>query len=288
MVPQEPVGEERSWPYFFLSHAHPAGSKDAHRPQPLAEVLVRRLYEQLCDHLEQLCPPILGEATPMGLMDSRIDVGEPWNQWLAEQLGCCRVFVPLLSPPYVHSDMCGREWAVFAERETWLRRGGTGAEKPSAIVPVQWAPFLGGMPEPAARLQYNRGDFPASYKKFGLYGLMARPTMKDDAADTIYLLAERIRDVAFHVRIAKGKPRSSLKGVRSAFLVQTEPRLPRIGRPDGDAPGAPGEEGAEDEGGGPAPKAGGIGGAAAAESPEGPTDPEDGPPGGSRPHPAGG
>jgi hypothetical protein len=220
------TSEDSVWPYFFLSHAHPPGSRNGSKRKSGPKKLVQRLFDALCDHLGEICPS--NGETPMGMMDSRIAVGEDWDTWLSYQLSVCRAFLPLLSPGYFASEMCGKEWAAFAERKTWPRATGpdSGAAQGRAIIPVLWAPMpLDEMPPPARRLQFNEGSFPESYHEMGLYGLMARPKMKRDCQESVYLLAERIRDVARQTVIEEGR-RPSLTTVTSIFVESRKP--PRI------------------------------------------------------------
>ncbi|WP_051940059.1 TIR-like protein FxsC [Phaeacidiphilus oryzae] len=233
MVPQGPTGEERSWPYFFMSHAHPKGAREDDPPESTPRRLVHQLYTELCWHLREICDPIevTGDNVRMGWVDSEIQVGTDWGRWLADQLATCRVFVPLLSPAYFKSDMCGREWKAFSERRTEPRWPGW--EHTESIVPICWAPLPGEMPAIAAKIQHISGEFPPSYQRTGLYGLMARPKMREDREETIYLLAERIRDVAYRNCINRGKPRQNLDDVPSAFGEESGPPLLHVGRPPG-------------------------------------------------------
>ena len=214
-------------PYFFLSHAHSPATRRESRRLGRPAKLVRRLFFELCDHLEVLCPPI--GTVPVGVMDSTIEVGEDWSQWLSQQLSQCRVLVALLSPGYFASQMCGKEWAAFSARPV---RPAVAAEAgratPTAIVPVRWVPTsLAEMPSPVSRLQYQHGDFPESYRTQGLYALMARPAMKADRRESVYLLAERIKEVATSTVIEQGVAQDLAK-VKSAFAESTRDRLPRL------------------------------------------------------------
>ncbi|WP_160311065.1 TIR-like protein FxsC [Streptacidiphilus anmyonensis] len=218
-------------PYFFLSHAHSPGLRGGSRRLGRPAKLVRRLFFELSDHLGELCPPI--GTVPVGMMDGSIEVGEDWGQWLSQQLAQCRVLVALLSPGYFASEMCGKEWAAFSARPVRLAAGvEAGRAAPTAIVPVRWVPTPPEqMPPPVRRLQYQHGDFPESYRSQGLYALMARPAMKPDRRETVYLLAERIKEVAGRTVVEEGEA-PDLAKVPSAFAPSARERLPRL-RPTG-------------------------------------------------------
>lgn len=224
-------GEAGNRPYFFLSHAHSPAVRGESRRLGRPAKLVRRLFFELCDHLGELCPPI--GTVPVGMMDGSIAVGEDWSQWLSQQLSQCRVLVALLSPGYFASEMCGKEWAAFSARPVRLAAGvEAGRTAPTAVVPVRWVPTpLHEMPPAVRRLQYQHGDFPESYRSQGLYALMARPAMKADRRESVYLLAERIKEVATRTVVQEGEV-PDLAKVESAFTASARDRLPRL-RPDG-------------------------------------------------------
>ncbi|WP_406435679.1 TIR-like protein FxsC [Streptomyces sp. NBC_00631] len=126
---QDRVPDNR--PYFFLSYAHtPQWSPDSGDP----DHWVRVLFNDLCSHIMALTD--LPAGCPAGFMDREMRSGEGWPEKLSENLAACRVFVPLFSPRYFSSEMCGREWYAFHER--MLNARTTGTATASAIVPALW------------------------------------------------------------------------------------------------------------------------------------------------------
>ncbi|MGH1554037.1 TIR-like protein FxsC [Streptomyces sp. L7] len=118
-------------PYFFLSYAHtPPWGPDSGDP----DHWVRVLFKDLCSHIMALTA--LPAGSNAGFMDREMRSGEGWPEKLSQNLASCRVFVPLFSPRYFSSEMCGREWFAFTERMLHART--TGESVVPAIVPALW------------------------------------------------------------------------------------------------------------------------------------------------------
>ena len=122
-------------PIFFLSHARApvlrAPLVGAGRPDAPAE----RFFRDLWFHVAELAGPEIGVRP--GFMDRSLQGSEQWAPALMEAVGTCRVFVPLISEPYLRSEWCAREWHAFE------RRGVRGGHKNTAILPVHWLPLDG-------------------------------------------------------------------------------------------------------------------------------------------------
>ncbi|MFK0134629.1 TIR-like protein FxsC [Streptomyces rubiginosohelvolus] len=118
-------------PYFYLSYAHtPRGEADGRDP----DMWVERLYRDLCGHVMAMTD--LPAGAPAGFMDREIRSGEGWSERLGEVLATCRVFVPLFSPRYFASEMCGKEWHAFEQRA--IRHRASTDQPAEAIVPALW------------------------------------------------------------------------------------------------------------------------------------------------------
>lgn len=186
-------------PYFFLSYAHTPGNGSGTDP----DMWVERLYQDLCGHVMAMTD--LPAGAPAGFIDREIRSGEGWSERLGEVLASCRVFVPLFSPRYFASEMCGKEWYAFAQRAIHHRaRSNRSAE---AIVPALWVPVPPSqLPGPAERLQFNHRDFGDRYVSDGLYGLIKLRLFAEEYERAVYELAKRIVNVADTVRIGTGSP----------------------------------------------------------------------------------
>ncbi|UQX04901.1 TIR-like protein FxsC [Streptomyces sp. RerS4] len=197
-------------PYFFLSYAHtprfgPGG------PDP--DMWVERLFRDLCAHVMALTA--LPAGSEAGFMDREIRSGEGWSERLGAALATCRVFVPLFSPRYFASEMCGKEWYAFAQRA--IHHEAISNEPAEAIVPALWVPVPPSqLPGPAERLQFNHNTFGERYVTDGLYGLIKLRGYAEQYEQAVYELARRIVRVAETVRLGPVRP-VDYRVVPSAF-----------------------------------------------------------------------
>ncbi|WP_234332540.1 TIR-like protein FxsC [Streptomyces sp. NRRL S-87] len=197
-------------PYFFLSYAH-TPRYAAGGPDP--DMWVERLFRDLCGHVMALTDLPAGSAA--GFMDREIRSGEGWSERLGAALASCLVFVPLFSPRYFASEMCGKEWYAFAERA--IRHSALSNEPAEAIVPALWVPVPPDqLPGPAERLQFNHNTFGDRYVTDGLYGLIKLRSYAEQYERAVYELAKRIVRVAESVRLRTSRP-VDYRMVPSAF-----------------------------------------------------------------------
>lgn len=211
---------ERGWaadnrPYFFLSYAHtPSWGPDSGDPDHWVHVLFR----DLCDHIMALTD--LPQGAQAGFMDREMRSGDGWPDKLSENLATCRVFVPLLSPRYFTSEMCGREWYAFTERILRARATGSGAVP--AIVPALWThvPF-DQLPDSVRHIHIDRGAFGDRYATNGIYGLIKLNRLRDEYEETVLGLAQRIVRVAHESPLPPGTPRR-YESTPSAFKPRGE------------------------------------------------------------------
>lgn len=163
---------------------------------------VQRLFTDLCNHV--LAMTDLPAGTPAGFIDREIQSGEGWSERLGEVLATCRVFVPLFSPRYFASEMCGKEWFAFAQRA--IQHQARSNRPAEAIVPALWVPVPPDqLPGPAERLQFNHRDFGNRYVTDGLYGLIKLRIFAEEYERAVYELAKRIVSVADGTRISPGR-----------------------------------------------------------------------------------
>ncbi len=164
---------------------------------------VERLFHDLCGHVMAMTD--LPAGAPAGFIDREIRSGEGWSERLGEVLATCRVFVPLFSPRYFASEMCGKEWYAFAQRAIHHRARSN--QRAEAIVPALWVPVPPSqLPGPAERLQFNHRDFGDRYVSDGLYGLIKLRLFAEEYERAVYELAKRIVNVADTIRLGTGRP----------------------------------------------------------------------------------
>ncbi|MFG2946322.1 TIR-like protein FxsC [Streptomyces adustus] len=192
-------------PYFYLSYARtPSLGPDA-GGDPNHWVGV--LYRDLCSHIMAMTS--LPANAPAGFMDREMGVGEGWPERVSENLANCQVFVPLFSPRYFTSEMCGREFYAFTERVLEAQAGGAMAAG-SRVVPVLWTGLLNAehLPESVHSLQLDHMDLGERYTSDGIYGLIKLTRLRDDYEEAVYRLAQRIVRTAQESPLPPGRPRS--------------------------------------------------------------------------------
>ncbi|MFE2429475.1 TIR-like protein FxsC [Streptomyces sp. NPDC059373] len=220
-------------PYFFLSYAHTPRFDVSKASDP--DMWVVRLYQDLCEHVMSLTDHPAG--SPVGFMDrDMLRTGENWSQRLSEALATCRVFVPLFSPRYFQSEVCGREWYAFSRRALESRYAQSNSQ---AIVPALWIPVLPeSLPDPARHLPAVPDEFGTEYAANGLYGLMKLSIFRREYEIAVYQLARAIVRTATSGPTAEGRPlkysevpnafgpRSGSRRLRIVVVAPTRDELP--------------------------------------------------------------
>ncbi|MGW0854706.1 TIR-like protein FxsC [Streptomyces sp. NPDC002690] len=197
-------------PYFFLSYArtprYGGGEPD---------IWVERLFADLCGHVMAMTG--LPAGTSPGFMDRQTRPGEIWPpDRLGEMLADCRVFVPLISPRYVASEMCGKEWHAFEQRTIHHRARSN--QPVEAIVPALWVPVeFGQLPRVVERLQFAHRDFGERYVTDGLFGLIKLRLFAEEYERAVYELAKRIVTVAETGGLEPSRVVPDLRLLPSAF-----------------------------------------------------------------------
>jgi hypothetical protein len=145
------IDEGRAGPPFLLSYARAKGP--VRPPEFVADAneSVERLFMDLSNRVAQLIP--LPAGRDPGFMDRSLEAGERWSDELLQNLSTCRVFVALLSDPYLHrSRWCAMEWDLFARRQVRRVRD-TGRDYGTPILPILWTPMEQPVPGVVAAVQ---------------------------------------------------------------------------------------------------------------------------------------
>lgn len=203
-------GTEGHLPYFFLSYARTPRNEPGDRNPNL---WVTKLYRELCHEILQ--HTALPAGAPPGFMDVDMPTGVEWEKRLARELATCRVFVPLYSRRYFHSEQCGKEWAAFDLRRRRHIDGQHGV--PEVIVPAFWVPVPAyELPDMAKPIQFDHPALGPNYVERGLYGLMKINRLRDHYKSAVDALAHRIIEIAEGVRLPASEP-CDYGTIQSAF-----------------------------------------------------------------------
>jgi hypothetical protein len=191
-------------PYFFFSYHRSDRSSGKGDPDRWA----RRLFDDLCDRVYNRT----GTSNP-AFRDRQVSLASEWPGELAGALACCRVFVPVLWPPYFASDFCGKEWAAFTRR-TVMHLGPHRAH--AAMVPLLWSPFrLDELPPQVSNLNLIPPGLSQKYEDEGIFGLMTLQRHRATYQDSLNLITKMIIEAA-QTNLPPCTP-ANLKSIPSAF-----------------------------------------------------------------------
>lgn len=190
-------------PYLFLSYARADANGHLDR------------------FLKDLCEEVRGRTgvrfEDIGFRDvQNVPLGTDWRVRLAEAIASARVFVALGSPSYFNSDMCGREWQMFAELTRARQPGVTGP--PGNLLPIIWFPTK-KLPGAAKWLQHSHADFGEVYTREGLNFLTRLKSYRDDYQRFVMRFAEHVVAAAGDRPPPPPPSPPDLSSTPSAFLV---------------------------------------------------------------------
>lgn len=188
--------------YFFLSYAR--GDDDDS---------VQRFFHDLSKEVRAHAGLAAGEE--VGFFDVHsLEVGATWSPRLVEALSRCQSFIALVSPRYLLSEPCGREWTIFSDRvRRYEQEVGV---SPSVLLPLLWLPPQ-QLPDAVAALQYKNDILPEAYGRTGLRQLMRLQRNQDSYYDLIVELAQQIVQTAAAHQVPSAAPGIDFKDVQSAF-----------------------------------------------------------------------
>jgi FxsC-like protein len=158
---------------FFLSYAR----VDSDDP------FLERFFTDLAGRVRSKVPLSSQVALDdVGFIDrSAIDVGQSWGHRLVDGLRAARTFVPVLTRAYVNSEGCGRELAVFLDRQQQIEPGGA-----AHILPVMWEqPRRLTMPSVLEPFQLDHKALGTMYAERGLAYLARRSPREPAYADFV-------------------------------------------------------------------------------------------------------
>ena len=190
-------------PYFFFSyHRSVYGPRDPDRWS-------RKLFDDLRDKVYNL----VGSSNP-GFRDVQVPLAAEWPGELAEALASCRVFVPVLWPPYFTSEFCGKEWEAFTRRARMHPEHGA---VHAAMVPLLWSPFrLDELPPQFSNMNLIPPGLSQRYQDYGIYGLMTLKSNQRAYEDSLFALAKVIKETAEATNLPTCEP-MDLATIPSAF-----------------------------------------------------------------------
>ena len=159
-------------------------------------------------------------ADAIGFFDSVMAAsGEQWPELADYAIKRSKVFVPVYSSSYFHTETCGKEFQYFTERLNTHSRIRSGFEGPaSKILPVIWLPPKPPIWKAAYELEYSDDAVPKIYSDEGLYSMMKSGKYASDYSKFIARFAQSvIRAVQVNDNLPEPSSFYSLKDVPNAF-----------------------------------------------------------------------
>ncbi|MBQ1075615.1 toll/interleukin-1 receptor domain-containing protein [Micromonospora sp. C31] len=216
---EETYGEDESAPVFFLSYARTKNRVAA--PPRDTNQKVFQLFVDLSDHVVELLG--LDPGRTAGFMDRLLDGGQVWTEDLAFAAGHCQVFIPLISPQYLNSAWCAKEWHAFTRRQVLHRPGAGQSAGETPVIPVNWSVVDSRrLPAVVSRRQmFNPTRLPPDiapqYHDEGIYGLLSLGKNGKDAYDAVvWRLAQRIAR-AYQTHWVRAEVPGDVRQLRETF-----------------------------------------------------------------------
>jgi MinD-like ATPase involved in chromosome partitioning or flagellar assembly len=203
----------RKWPapryWFYVSYA-----------QTDADPYFRRFVEDLDGTIRRL----VGHGEPTGFFGrSTAAPGASWTERVGDALASSRVLLAMVSPAFLHSDACGKEWQFFAERARH-----TGSQQPD-ILPVRWV-RVHTVPKVISRREAWASGLPEAYREDGVQFLIRRSKYRDDYDALVHRLAQALIDAAGAAAIPVVMEPPRWETLTNAFQDQGAAAAPDPGR----------------------------------------------------------
>ena len=178
-----------------------------------------KYFERFLADLSQEISVLRGRRVNMFFDNIDFYVGEIasdlWLRKLRQALRTCKVAVCIIAPAYFASTVCGKEFAVFRERNADSTRG---------IFPINWArPFA--LPTVMSNFQLFHKNQPSSYMELGLAHLMRLSRYRDEYQTMVSDLAIQLLDMATKNPLPEFPGTTDYEHIRSAFADE-ERRYP--------------------------------------------------------------
>jgi hypothetical protein len=152
-----------------------------------------------------------------------VEVGDDWEERLAAALQMSCALLCVYSPTYFQREHCGKEVAIFLERQS-IPVDGREVRGSRFIVPVLWEgkrdlERLGLPPEILKFISFNLDDqHRTDYEKLGLRGLLRKARKRGRYPALVEIIAERVLDLTKTV-LAPLPKRPNFLEARNAFAT---------------------------------------------------------------------
>jgi TIR domain len=149
----------REYPYVASDHKFRIfasfSTVDNMRTATAPEGEVNRFTAELCDMFARVSGLHPGVDFEIFRSFTHIAPGDAWKAVLGRELARANAFLPILSPGFLNSDWCAKEWGAFHTRSQGF--GGFPTPCHGPVVPVHWMD-CSPLPPEAANLQLSYFD----------------------------------------------------------------------------------------------------------------------------------
>lgn len=183
---------------FFFSYARATlRSCDRYNPQTGERYnLLDLLFEELVNLVH---PAVGGDRDRIGYRDeAELAIGDPWPERLARAAATAKVLVAVVTPSYLESINCGREFSCFLKRHERLKAQQDDGTPPTPIVPLFfedqvhcWPKIPDGARSYFETAQYRQAGLPVDYPKKG-YCRLVELEKQPVARQVLYTVRDRI------------------------------------------------------------------------------------------------
>jgi TIR domain/Protein of unknown function (DUF1566) len=140
---------------------------------------------------------LTGAAVSIFFDTEAVGIGSIWEAKILQSLRDSEVLVAVLSPSYVRSEWCRREWREFVDRERVLQQKGILSSDQELIFPILLFPFERGDFSPA------EAAFIEEIKERQWLDVSSRSDGTPLRADQVRGVAEGLIDMVFALRTGK-------------------------------------------------------------------------------------
>ena len=196
------LGGQKLSPRFFLSYARANNGP-----------LVKKFFDDLSLTIRSALS--VPRSEQIGFYEEKkYGPGSGWSEGALQALQASHAMVCLLSLPYFHSELCGKEWDVFERRRSKY------AGKPAPVIlTVNWITSPGNIPLVVSDLLGH----PESIHQTQAITTMLKSGNLGEYAEFIKTLANKIIDTATEVEDLHLEPFPVRPEVPNAFYLWDEP-----------------------------------------------------------------
>jgi hypothetical protein len=196
------------------------------------------LFEDLVD---LVFGAVGGDRSKVGCKDETdLAIGDPWPTILADAVTSAKVLVAILTPSYLESENCGREFGVFLKRYEIMKAQYGNTMLPAPIVPLYFEDQMFCWPKvpPDVRkffesTQFTQYGMPEYYPSRGYRNIFEISDNKSVAKTILYAIRSRIYELA-QLNLPPLQGVSDFNSIPSAFMQVQRPNVPNLDRPPAD------------------------------------------------------